>query len=111
LARQESLVLKPSWGAGGEGILIGRHGTAQNWRSAVEKALKDPGAFAVQAYVANPAAPCAFLRDGQARFKNCRQTLGAFFDGRWFGFHLRVSPGHIVNVAQGGALAPLYIAR
>ncbi|MBI5623321.1 MAG: hypothetical protein HY924_06045 [Elusimicrobia bacterium] len=111
LRRQAELVLKPSWGAGGEGILIGRHTPASEWRSAVSRALKDPGSFAVQAYVDNPPIACAFLRDGRMRFEECRQTLGTFFDGSRFGFHLRVSPGHIVNVAQGGALAPLYIPR
>ncbi|MBI5881959.1 MAG: hypothetical protein HZB91_02510 [Elusimicrobia bacterium] len=111
LRRQADLVLKPSWSAGGEGILIGRFATAGKWRRTVDLALKDPGAFAVQSYVENPATECSFLRDGKVHFKDCRHTLGAFFDGSRFGFHLRVSPGHIVNVAQGGALAPLYLAR
>ncbi|MBI4677873.1 MAG: hypothetical protein HY748_09855 [Elusimicrobia bacterium] len=111
LRRQEGLVIKPSWSAGGEGILIGRHTAAAKWRKAVEGALQDPGAYAVQSYVDNPAVACAYLREGKVHFKDCRYTLGAFFDGSRFGFHLRVSPGHIVNVAQGGALAPLYLPR
>lgn len=110
LRRQDDLVIKPSWSAGGEGILIGRRTAAGAWRKAAALALKDPGSAAVQAYVDNPPAPCAYLRGGRILFKDCRQTLGTFFDGSRFGFHLRVSPGHIVNVAQGGALAPLYLS-
>ncbi len=31
-----------------------------------------------------------------------------FHDGKAFGYHFRVSPKDIVNVAQGGALGPVY---
>jgi hypothetical protein len=103
-------VIKPSWSSGGEGILIGRHTGKGAWAGAVNRALKDPGAFAVQAYVDNPPTPCCFLRDGALHFKDCRYTLGTFYDGSRLGFHLRVSPSPIVNVAQGGALTPLYFA-
>ncbi|MBI5210497.1 MAG: hypothetical protein HY927_11055 [Elusimicrobia bacterium] len=107
---RESLVLKPSWGSGGEGILIGRRTGPGRWQRTVDLALKEPGSFAVQSYVDNPAIPCVYLRDGRINVRDCRYTVGAFFDGTRFGYHLRLSPGHVVNVAQGGALTPLYLS-
>lgn len=107
---RESLVIKPSWGAGGEGILIGRKINPTRWDKAVAAAVERPGAYAVQAYVDVPPRPSAYLRDGKIQLKPCRYTLGMFHDGIRFGFHYRISPKDIVNVAQGGALGPVYFA-
>lgn len=109
LKTQERLVLKPSWGSGGEGILIGRSVKSSRWRRAIERGIAKPGSIALQEHIDNPAKPTAYLRGGRVRVQDCRYTIGSFFDGSRFGYHLRVSPKEIVNVAQGGALAPLYI--
>ncbi len=74
------------------------------------EAVAHPGAFSVQAYVDAPPRPSAYLREGKLNLKDCRSTLGAFHDGKEFGYHLRMSPKDIVNVAQGGALTPIYIS-
>lgn len=109
LKERERLVLKPSWSSGGDGILIGRKVTAARWDKAIERGLKSPGGWAVQDYVDVPRRPSAFLREGRIHFKPCRFTLGIFFDGDRFGFHARVSPKDIVNVAQGGALSAVFL--
>ena len=110
LKDRESLVIKPSWSSGGDGILIGKKIKPERWRKKVEEAVAHPGAFSVQAYVDAPPRPSAYLREGKLNLKDCRYTLGAFYDGKEFGYHLRMSPKDIVNVAQGGALTPIYIA-
>lgn len=109
LRAREQLVIKPSWLSGGDGIIIGRNAKPDRWERAIEKAIKKPGAFSLQEHIENPPRPTAFLRGGQVQIKDCRFTIGTFFDGSEFGYHLRVSPKEIVNVAKGGALAPLYL--
>ncbi len=106
--RRESLVIKPSWGAGGEGVLLGRKVKEARWEKAVAAAVARPGAYALQAYVDAPPRPSAYLRGGEVQMRPCRCTIGMFHDGKAFGYHFRVSPKDIVNVAQGGALGPVY---
>jgi len=110
LKNRETLVLKPSWESGGEGILIGPKTLPSRWEKAIQAGLKMPGGWAVQQYLDIPRKKTAYLRDGVLHFKECRHTIGVFYDGERFGFHARVSPRDIVNVARGGALCAVYLA-
>ncbi len=105
---REGLVLKPSWSSGGEGILIGRRVAPARWEAALARAVAVPGAYAIQSYVDSQQRTCAYLRDGEAVIQQCRFTIGMFRHHRGSGYHVRVSPKDVVNVAQGGALTPLY---
>lgn len=107
---RERLVIKPSWGSGGDGILLGRDTKPGRWNRAVHEAVRDPGAFALQELVDNPRRPTVYLRDGEVHLRSCYSTVGSFFDGTRFGFHVRVSPKAIVNVAQGGAFTFLNVS-
>ena len=109
LKNREHLVLKPSWSSGGDGILLGWKVSERRWRKAVEKGLKTAGSYALQEYIDVPRRSTGYLRDGKIQRKECRSTLGVFCDGSDFAFHGRVSTKDIVNVAQGGAMSPVYL--
>lgn len=108
-SHRESLVLKPSWESGGEGIRIGWKTPQSRWERALDRALKTPGGWSVQGYLALPKIETGYLRGGKIHVKACRATVGVFHDGSQFAFHARVSPKDIVNVAQGGALSAVYL--
>ncbi len=105
---RERLVLKPSWSAGGDGILIGRATSPARWERALERSLKVPGGYAVQAFRESERRRLGYLRDGDIRVADCRFTVGVFHGGGGFGFASRISPREVVNVARGGAMAAVY---
>lgn len=111
LKNQERLVLKPSWGSGGEGILLGWKVSPKTWKRGVERGLAKKGSYAVQQYIDVPKRTTGYVRDGKIHRRDCRSTLGVFFDGAEYAYHGRVSSKDIVNVAQGGAMSPIYLEK
>ena len=108
---RETLVLKPSWESGGEGIVLGPRATQARWEKALDRGLKTAGGWALQEHLGLPQLETAYLRGGEIHIRPCRATVGVFHDGQAFAFHARVSPKPIVNVAQGGALSAVYLSR
>jgi hypothetical protein len=104
LVRRDRLVLKPVDGYGGIGITLGPFVSDAQWTTAVDAALKQPGRFVVQRFHALPELEVEAL-EGPLRahvvhsFWFCPELAGAFY---------RASRNPIVNVHQGGGLAPVF---
>lgn len=104
---QRDLVLKPTGGYGGYGVLVGRFAETGQWLAAASRALESDGEFIVQEYAEPDTAHIAVYNrvDGRARRVEVAPVLGfAVFGGRSAGCSVRFSLGSgtgVVNAAQG----------
>ncbi|MBI3552511.1 MAG: hypothetical protein HY077_08325 [Elusimicrobia bacterium] len=109
LRRAPSLwLLKPNRDCGGAGIVFG---SEKNWDAALERAAREPGRWVVQERRQAPAVSMLIPRGDRIESSPCRAALGVYYGGQGLGFYARVSPGRIVNVAQGGALAAVFFSK
>ncbi|MPY57143.1 ATP-grasp domain-containing protein [Streptomyces spongiae] len=99
-AERERLVLKPTVGYGGQGVVIGRDVSDDTWEERLEAALKSRP-HVLQAYV-EPSSIELPTPDGQSSFE---VGIGCLYvDGDFGGFLARCVPsgvGGIANVHQG----------
>ena len=102
---REQLVLKPVDGYGGFGITVGPFASASAWDTALAEALRKPNRYVAQRYRPLPrqAVP---LMEGPA-------DEGFVVHSLWFhpalvGAFSRASLQPVVNVHQGGGLAPVF---
>jgi glutamate/tyrosine decarboxylase-like PLP-dependent enzyme len=94
LGQQDRWVLKPHAGAAGEGVVVGREQRRSDWRSAVERAARQPS-WVAQRLVS----PCPTLtayidaRSGRVVRRKEIETLGIFLvEGRYAGAYVRSIP-------------------
>lgn len=96
LAAKDRLVLKPSYGYGGAGVVIGRFARRSEWERAVERALTEPGLWVVQR-------ACDGLVAGPRRRERVVLSLWSHL-GRLTGAFVRKAAAPSVNVRSGAAL-------
>ncbi len=110
LANNEKLVLKPNDDYGGHGITIGWNSTSEEWRQALDDALKD-GDYLVQERVptARETFP-ALTADGGIEFAEQLVDLDPLlFNGKLGSAFTRLSFTELANVTSGGGMVPTYI--
>ncbi|MDP1824185.1 MAG: circularly permuted type 2 ATP-grasp protein [Archangium sp.] len=106
---REQTVLKPADGYGGFGITMGPFVTAAAWDTALDEALRKPGHYVAQRYHPLP-------REQVEMFDGTREAY--VVHSLWFqpvrgvpaltGAYSRAAPQPVVNVHQGGGLAPVF---
>ncbi len=110
LSSRASLVLKPSDGYGGFGVVVGPAVDEAAWRASVDDALRAPRPFVVQEYRAPPWELFPVPRDGGVALERRNVVLSAWLHGdRFGGVFARVHGDAVVNVHQGGGLLPVCI--
>lgn len=105
---REQAVLKPVDGYGGFGITVGAFVTQAQWESALDDALRKPNRYVAQRYHALPREPVQLLEGGRQEsfvvhslwFHPGSETIAGAFS--------RASQQPVVNVHQGGGLAPVF---
>jgi carboxylate-amine ligase len=102
---REQLVLKPVDGYGGFGITVGPFATAAAWDAALQAALRKPGGFVAQRYHPLPRHRVV-LPDGSEQGAFVVHSL--WFHPALVGAFSRASLQPVVNVHQGGGLAPVF---
>jgi uncharacterized circularly permuted ATP-grasp superfamily protein len=102
-------VIKPAFGSGGKGVVIGRFADDTAWTRALAGA--SDGRWIAQAYVPIPTYSAPILSDGQVVIKRLYANWNPFFfDGRFSGAITRVSNEPVVGISAGGALLPAVLA-
>lgn len=106
-AHREALVLKPNRGFGGLGVVIGADTEPRLWRDALERALREPRHWVVQAVGAPDLEPAVRLdpRTGTPQVADVHHSVGFFPGRRGLGIFGRCAPGRVVNLCSGGGLA------
>lgn len=103
------LLIKPNVGSSGAGILLGPVTPPARWEARLVRALREPGAWVVQAWRPGIRRPTVYLRRGRLHAGLCHFSLGLFYAPVELGLHCRVSDEPIVNVARRGALACAFL--
>lgn len=107
---RDTLVLKPAYGAGGSGVVVGHACTESKWRSTLEKALTIP--HVVQERVELGGGEFPFLRDGALDFAHFNAGLDPYvWNGDTVsGCLVRLSRTPVLNVASlGGSMVPMFV--
>lgn len=102
---REQLVLKPVDGYGGFGITVGPFVTAQAWDTALDEALRKPNRYVAQRYHALPRQQVTLLEGGR---EEAFVVHSLWFTPGLTGAFTRASLQPVVNVHQGGGLAPVF---
>ena len=101
-------VLKPTDDYGGKGIVFGWESTESEWDDAIEQALETPYVVQERAGVEKTDIPA--FRGGEARIETLTVDFDPFlFMGEVEGGMVRLAPGSLVNITQGGGETALAI--
>jgi hypothetical protein len=106
---RERLLIKPNVGSSGGGVLLGREAGAARWEARINRAVREPGRWVVQARRPGTLRRMLYLRAGQAYAGPCYFSLGLFYAPGDLGLHVRVSREPVVNVARQGAVACAFL--
>lgn len=107
--KKDDLVLKPSTGSGGKGVLVGKFEKQQVWEEEVLKHLGDKN-WTLQKYVNLPKINVPQLVDGKIKDVKKYYNISPFvFGGKFAGLLARYSDTPVINVECGGAIVPVYI--
>ena len=103
-------VIKPAFGSGGKGVVIGRFSDEATWSSAIAEA--QDGRWIAQAYVPIPSCSVPVIDGGQLINKRFFANWNPFFFGGVFaGAITRASLEPVVGISAGGALLPAVVAH
>ena len=106
----EMLVLKPSRGYGGDGVLIGHTVGAAEWERALDAALADEELWVVQALAPIPVLEVPTLRpDGTIQPEMFYHVMGYASGPQELAVLARASQRQVVNVAQHGGMCAVMI--
>jgi hypothetical protein len=106
---QERMVIKPTHGYGGKGVVVGKETESGKWRELVNQAASKPGEWTMQEYVEIPEEPFPIL-DPDLRFENLKVNLNPYlFGGKYAGSFVRLSKSSIINVSAGGGMVPAFV--
>ena len=109
---RETLVLKPSRGYGGDGVLVGQTQSAAEWEQALDSALADEELWVVQALAHIPVLEVPTLsEDGSLRPEMYYHVMGYASDADGLAILARASQRQVVNVAQRGGMAAVMAVK
>jgi hypothetical protein len=109
---REGLVLKPSRGYGGEGVVLGHTLGASEWEQALDAALADEELWVVQRLAQIPVLEVPTLGfDGVLRPETYYHVMGFASGPAELGILARASQRQVVNVAQGGGMCAVMIVE
>lgn len=109
---QETLVLKPNRGFGGQGVLLGQAVSAEEWHAAIEQALADNNRWVVQQLASLPVNEFPVIGpEGKLHVEPFYTVMG--FTPSKYGLAIlgRASQKHVVNVAQRGGMCAVVHGR
>ena|ERR1035437_873216 len=105
-----TFILKPNDDYGGKGIICGWDCSQQEFDDAIGRALSLD--YVVQERVASDKSSIPVFRDGEAMMESLNVDFDPFlFLGEVEGAMVRLAPGSLVNISQGGEETALVIVR
>ncbi len=109
---RDTLVLKPSRGYGGEGVVIGQTLSDAEWELALAAALADPELWVVQTLAYIPVLEVPTLApDGALRPEMYYHVMGYASSEAGLAILARASQRQVVNVAQRGGMAGVMVVK
>jgi hypothetical protein len=109
---REWLVLKPSRGYGGDGVMLGQTVSEGEWVSALDAALADEELWVVQRLAQIPVVEVpALLPDGTLHPEAFYHVMGFASSDSGIAILARASQRQVVNVAQHGGMAAVMVVE
>jgi uncharacterized circularly permuted ATP-grasp superfamily protein len=111
IERQESLVLKPARGFGGEGVRLGWQCPPEEWRAAVRDAMGGSAITVAQERVRLRTEPYPVRRGGALEIEERFADLNPFVWGDEVasGCVARVGREPMLNLARGASFVPVFV--
>ncbi len=107
IKNQETFVIKPSWGYGGKGVILGKHMSSDDWKEAVYKYGMD-SSWVAQEYVEIPKIEIPVINNGHVERGSKYFNLSPYvFGGTYAGCLGRISDLPVINVSAGGGIIPV----
>lgn len=111
LENREQLVIKPSAGAGGEGVMVGRVTDPMEWKETVENHIGSP-TWVAQEFVEIPKIKLPLIRNNKVVVEERFLNLSPYvFGGKYVGVLGRVSSQDVINISAGGGMIPVLPLR
>lgn len=108
----ETLVLKPSRGYGGDGVLLGHTVSEGEWGRALDAALADEELWVVQRLAPIPVLEVpALAQDGTLRPETFYHVMGFASSPGGLAILARASQRQVVNVAQRGGMCAVMVVE
>jgi glutathionylspermidine synthase len=108
IRHREDLVIKPSSGAGGYGVMVGRTTDPLKWNEAIEDNIGSPG-WIVQEYVEIPRLKLPVIKKNKVMIEEKFLNFSPYvFGGHYAGILGRVSDNSVINVSSGGGMIPVF---
>jgi hypothetical protein len=109
---REWLVLKPSRGYGGDGVLLGQTVSGGDWEAALDAALADEELWVIQRLAQIPVVEVPTLTpDGLLRPEAFYHVMGLASTDQDIAILARASQRQVVNVAQRGGMAAVMLVE
>jgi hypothetical protein len=111
LSHREELVLKPTWGAGGYEVHVGKVTDREKWASAVESAVGCPW-WVIQEAVDIPEYEFPVIKGSKVVLEKKHLNLNPYiFNGQYVGCLGRISESKVINVSAGGGIIPVFALK
>jgi len=105
---REELVIKPSSGAGGYGVMVGKTTDPLEWNDVIEENIGSPG-WIVQEYVPIPEVKLPVIKKNRVVIERKYLNFSPYvFGGEYAGVLGRVSDHSVINVSAGGGMIPVF---
>ena len=108
---RERLVIKPTTGAGGYGVMVGKTTDPLVWLDTIDDHIGSPY-WIVQDYVEIPTVKLPIIKANKVVVESRYLNLSPYvFGGRYAGMLGRVSSQDVINVSAGGGVIPVFPGR
>ncbi len=108
LTHKDELTLKPSWGAGGYRVLVGKSTGKGDWADCLEANVGSSD-WTVQEYIEIPETEIPVIKNNKIVLEKKFFNLSPYvFGGKYVGMLGRVSEKDVINVSAGGGVIPVF---
>jgi hypothetical protein len=108
LSKREELVMKPSWGAGGYHVMVGKSTPEHTWKETFEEYQGDP-TWVVQEYTEIPEIKIPVIKKNKIVIESKYFNLSPYcIGGKYVGVLGRTSDKDVINISAGGGILPVF---
>jgi len=107
---RQKFVLKPNYGFGGKGVLIGSEAGQSDWEKKINQIINSGSKYIVQEYIDIPTENFPIYENGALKGFSPQYVNINFWavDGKFAGGLVRAADNKVINVANGARFVPVY---
>jgi hypothetical protein len=107
---RQKFVLKPNYGFGGKGVVIGSEAGQSDWEKKINQIINSGSKYIVQEYIDIPTENFPIYENGALKGFSPQYVNLNFWgvDGKFAGGLVRAADNKVINVANGARFVPVY---